>query len=199
MDHPFISTFLLLMLILSPINYFFMQFEADRSVDRVQRRRHLLKTGSTVILLLAVAILLGQMMWTWFPISYAVTRLGFGLMLFVLAATMIFANYPRPTNSQARFFYQLYFLQFFIRIAPVMVVNVVLLSANQSGNSPALLFACVCVLHFFCLLVSFCDRSTFGKDFPFVILGIQKLIGLLLAIVAVEKMMGGARQYFVSN
>jgi small neutral amino acid transporter SnatA (MarC family) len=199
MDHPFISIFMLLMLILSPINYLFMQFDADRSLSRVQRRRYLLLSGAAVVLLLTGAILLGQMMWSWFAISFVERQLSFGVLLFILATSMIFVNRPRPPHGTDRILhqhYQQFFLQFSIRIAPVVVVNVVLLSANQMGHSPAIFFACACVLHFFCLLVSFCDQHASGKNFSVAIFGVQKLIGLLLVMVAVEKMIGGARQYF---
>jgi len=195
MDHHFISMFMLLVLILSPINYLFMQFDADRSVDRVQRRRFLLVSGTVVLLLLAGAIFLGQMMWTWFSIPLAERQLSFGILLFILASSMIFVRRPRRQNDTGGIAYQEFFLQFSIRIAPVVAVNVVLLSASQTGHSPAIFFACVCVLHFFCLLVSFFDQHASGKNFPFAILGMQKLIGLLLAIIAVEKMISGARQY----
>lgn len=197
MDYSFISIFMLLLLILSPINYLFMQFDADRSVDRVQRRRFLLMSGSAVLLLLAGAIFFGQMMWSWFSFSFPERQLSFGILLFILAASMIFVNRPRLKNDISGIAYQEFFLQFSIRIAPLVLVNVVLLSANQTGHSPTIFFACTCVLHFFCLLVSFCDRHTFGKNFPFAILGMQKLIGLLLAIVAVEKTIAGVRQYFI--
>ncbi len=195
MDHPFISIFMLLMLILSPINYLFMQFDASRSVDRVQRRRFLLVSGAVVLLLIAGAILLGQTMRTWFSISFVERQLSFGVLLFILATSMIFAKYPRPPNGSDRVVYQAYFWQFSMLIAPVVVVNVMLLSANQTGQGSAIFFACACVFHFFFVVVSFCERHTFGKNSPFVIFGMQKLIGLLLTIVAVEKLIAGLRQY----
>lgn len=196
MDHSFISIFMLLVLILSPINYLFMQFDADRSVDRLQRRRFLLISGLAVLLLLAGAILLGQMMWTWFSISFAERQLSFGILLFILAASLIFVYRPRPLKGEERGAYQHYFAQFPFRIAPVVILNVLLLSANQTGHGHAIFFACACVLHFFCLLVSFFDQHASSKNFPFAFLGMQKLIGLLLVIIAVEKMIAGARQYF---
>lgn len=195
MEYPFISTLILLMLILSPVGYLFMLFDPNRSVDRVQRRRFLLMFGSAVLLLLTGAIFLGQMMWSWFSISFAERQLSFGIVLLILAASMIFAKYRRPPNGTDRVAYQAYFWQFSILIAPVVVVNVVLLSANQTGHGSAIFFACACVLHFFCVVVSFCDRHVSGKNFHFAMLAMQKLIGLLLAIVAVEKMIGGVRQY----
>lgn len=197
MDSQFVPIFMQLVLILSPINYLFMHFDETKSMDLIQQKHVLVKTGVTVLLALFAAIFLGQALLVWFPISVASRQLTFGLLLFMLALSMIDTERPLSSNGTTHCRSPHYFPQFAGRVSPAVLANVLFLSSDQTGHLFVIFIACTCALLLFCLLLFLCDRYSPRKNFLLAMLGMQKLIGLLLAIVAVDKIFGGVHHYFI--
>ncbi|GGC94118.1 MarC family protein [Undibacterium terreum] len=197
MNAHFFPVFVILLLVLNPLacTYALRQGTAGKSAGDAQWL--ILKTcGCSLCMLLAISIL-GQTVIRWFSLSTASVQVSSGLILFLLAVSMIFsgvrpvAQLSASTIGPDAFGAMLAYLA-----GPTAMANVLLLSATQTGHWPAMALALACAVAASAALMQLCYRLQHHFGFSMAASGIQKLMGLLLTAVAVDRILLGSQQYF---
>ncbi|MES2106133.1 MAG: MarC family protein [Pseudomonadota bacterium] len=199
MASHFFPAFYILLLALNPLAYLHAlrtSAEDTSSLGRKNNRLMIAKACSWSLCLLLAISLLGQALATQLSPSLASMQISSGLTLFLLAISMIFPVRRGSAGDPAERGSQGFASMFACTAGPIVLANVLLLSAVQTGHWPEMATALACAVLVSAMLMQLCHRLQHHFGFAMAVSGLQKLTGLILVAVAVDKVLIGTHQYF---
>lgn len=193
-DKHFLPAFVILLLVLNPLACGYALGTVRSGAGTVANMRHrlpIMKACSCSLFALLAASLLGQTALHWFSLSAASVQISSGLILFLLAISMIFSR-PGAAAGNRRGLPSLGTYA----AGCVAVASVLLLSAAQAGHWPEIATALACAVIVCAVLMRICYRLQHHFGFAMAVGGLQKLTGLILTAIAVDRILLGSQQYF---
>ncbi len=200
MQNHFLPAFLILLLVLNPLACIYAlrpdQTVAGGPASNSGNRLLILQTCVWSLFLLLGISLLGQTVIHWFSLSIASVQVSSGLILFLLAISMVFSG-SRPSGKDTRSPAEAPSSLLAAAAGPTAMANVLLLSATQQGHWLEMAGALSCAVLVCAALMQACRRLQHHFGFAMAVGGVQKLMGLLLTAIAVDRILTGSHQYFV--
>ncbi|HFC97891.1 MAG TPA: NAAT family transporter [Thermosulfurimonas dismutans] len=197
------KTFVAIFIIVDPIGGIPLFLSLTARESESQRRATALKAVVAAFLVLAVFVLLGERILSFFQISLGSFRVAGGALLFIIALDMLQAK-PRSTKStppeeeesRQREDVALVPLAVPILAGPGAITTVIVLSGGESLQAKLIvLLACALVMS--STLLIFTQASRIAR-----FLGhtganlLVRIMGLLLSVIAVEYMVAGIKELF---
>ena len=192
MHSQFFPVFTTLLLVLNPFSPRPVLPQAGRVSERYGLRTMAVTCGTT-LLMLCITSVLGQALISGFALSPAGVQVSAGLILFLLAISMVF-SVPEAGSGES--------LESFTSDAYVIVPNalagVFLLNVYQQAHWTELAMALVCAMLTYVFILQLCRRLQHRFGFFMALVSVQRLMGLMLTAVAVDRILQGAQHYFAS-
>lgn len=197
-DH--FTEFVTLFVIVDPIGSTSIFLTLTANVTPVERRRVAFKAILVSAIILVAFMIAGRLLLTWMGIPIPSFQIAGGIVLLIFALNMVFEFVPehKADNPEGKHDIAVYPLAMPAIAGPGTIMAVVLLSDDDRGN---ILGQGVTVLVLLAILA-----FTYGLFRVAIILHkfightsvsiIKKVMGLLLAAVAVDKIVSGILDYF---
>lgn len=196
-----LKTFVVLWAVIDPIGSIPVFLEATKNFEDKIRKKVALRACLIASLVLIFFIVVGQIIIESMQISLSAFQISGGVVLFLFAMTMIFGHgKPEDDKSMIRDFTHVTVFPIAIPsiASPGAMMAVVLLTDNhrftffqQFQTSLVMLFVIITTL--FLLLIARRVQRLIGETGITVI---SKIMGLILASVAVESILAGLKEYF---
>jgi multiple antibiotic resistance protein len=196
-----LKTFVVLWAVIDPIGSIPVFLEATKNFEDKIRKKVALRACLIASLVLIFFIVVGQIIIESMKISLSAFQISGGVVLFLFAMTMIFGHgKPEDDKSMIRDFTHVTVFPIAIPsiASPGAMMAVVLLTDNhrftffqQFQTSLVMLFVIITTL--FLLLIARRVQRLIGETGITVI---SKIMGLILASVAVESILAGLKEYF---
>lgn len=194
MEGSFLSAVLLLLLVCDPFGNIPIFISALRDVPRARRRRIILRECLIAFVVLTVFVFVGQPFLRLFGLSEVSLQIGGGVVLMLVAVRMVFPPpegvYGRAPGGEP----------FIVPLAvpalagPSALATVLLLVSRDPGHSVQWVAAIAVVMLISALVLAFAERlqQLLGEQAT---AAFERLMGLILAAVAVELMLRGVRTF----
>ncbi len=196
MDHNFVSAFIVLLLVLDPLGNLPIFITALKSVPPERRKRVVARECIIAFLILLIFMLMGKTLLNLVHLTERSLEVAGGVILFMVAIRMVF---PGPggvfgeVGEKEPFIFP---LAVPLIAGPSAMATVLVLASNQPGRlldwvaalSGATLVTAIV------LLAAGRLHKILGDS---VVSAIEKLMGLVLAAIAVEMTLAGLRRYFL--
>ena len=194
MDASFVSAVVLLLLVCDPLGNIPIFIAALRDVPRERRRRIILRECLIAFAILVVFVLVGQPFLDVLGLSQPSLQIGGAVVLMLVALRMVFPGkdgvYGDSPGGEP----------FIVPLAvpaiagPSALATVLLLVAREPALKLQWIAAIAIVLAISAVVLTFADRlaNWLGER---VILAVERLMGLVLAAIAVELMLRGIRTF----
>ena len=194
MDASFVSAVVLLLLVCDPLGNIPIFIAALRDVPRERRRRIILRECLIAFAILVVFVFVGQPFLDVLGLSQPSLQIGGAVVLMLVALRMVFPGkdgvYGDSPGGEP----------FIVPLAvpaiagPSALATVLLLVAREPALKLQWIAAIAIVLAISAVVLTFADRLAhwLGER---VILAVERLMGLVLAAIAVELMLRGIRTF----
>ena len=194
MDASFVSAVVLLLLVCDPLGNIPIFIAALRDVPRERRRRIILRECLIAFAILVVFVFVGQPFLDVLGLSQPSLQIGGAVVLMLVALRMVFPGkdgvYGDSPGGEP----------FIVPLAvpaiagPSALATVLLLVAREPAQKLHWIAAIAIVLAISAVVLTFADRlaNWLGER---VILAVERLMGLVLAAIAVELMLRGIRTF----
>ena len=194
MDASFVSAVVLLLLVCDPLGNIPIFIAALRDVPRERRRRIILRECLIAFAILVVFVFVGQPFLDVLGLSQPSLQIGGAVVLMLVALRMVFPGkdgvYGDSPGGEP----------FIVPLAvpaiagPSALATVLLLVAREPALKLHWIAAIAIVLAISAVVLTFADRlaNWLGER---VILAVERLMGLVLAAIAVELMLRGIRTF----
>lgn len=194
MDASFVSAVVLLLLVCDPLGNIPIFIAALRDVPRERRRRIILRECLIAFAILVVFVFVGQPFLDVLGLSQPSLQIGGAVVLMLVALRMVFPGkdgvYGDSPGGEP----------FIVPLAvpaiagPSALATVLLLVAREPALKLQWIAAIAIVLAISAVVLTFADRlaNWLGER---VILAVERLMGLVLAAIAVELMLRGIRTF----
>jgi MarC family membrane protein len=193
-EGTFLSAVLLLLLVCDPFGNIPIFISALRDVPRARRRRIILRECLIAFVVLTVFVFVGQPFLRLFGLSEVSLQIGGGVVLMLVAVRMVFPPpegvYGRSPGGEP----------FIVPLAvpalagPSALATVLLLVSRDPGHSMHWVAAIAVVMLISALVLAFAERlqQLLGEQAT---AAFERLMGLILAAVAVELILRGVRTF----
>ncbi|HTD06822.1 MarC family protein [Undibacterium sp.] len=199
MDSQFFPAFVILLLVLNPLACGYALHAASADASDIVHQDSLLPILKVCVcslcMLLAIS-LLGRTMIHRLPLSTASLQVSSGLILFLLAVSMVFPTPAPASDNRVKAGTETSASAVAYTAGPAAMASVLLVSAMQSGHWLQTAFALSCAVAVCAAVVRLCYRLQHHFGFAMAVGGIQRLMGLMLAAIAVDRILLGSHQYF---
>ncbi|MFZ6751210.1 MarC family protein [Undibacterium sp. Ren11W] len=196
MDSHFFPAFVILLFVFNPLECLYKLRSGISQTAAGSNHKIIAKTCIWFLCILLVTIWLGQTLMDRLSVSLASVQVSSGLLLFLLAVHMIFSAHAPSPGDDTQHGMNAFIAKLAYTTGPIALANVLLLSASQTGHTLALATAVSCALFACVLLIRLCYRLQGNFGFVMAANGAQKLMGLLLTAIAVDKILIGCHHYF---
>lgn len=195
MEHDFYSAFVVLLLVLDPLGNLPVFIAVLKSVPVERRRRIVAKECLIAFAILLLFMGMGKTFLDVIHLSERSLEVAGGVILFMVAIRMVF---PGPTGifgdmgDREPFIFP---LAIPLIAGPSAMATVLVLASRQPGRLLEWGAALTCAMVVSALVLLSADRlhRLMGDS---VVSGIEKLMGLILAAIAVEMILAGVQRYF---
>lgn len=196
MEHNFSSAFVVLLLVLDPLGNLPVFLTVLRPVPVARRRGIVARECLIAFAALLLFMLMGQSFLNLIHLSERSLEVAGGVILFMVAIRMVF---PGPTgifgetgNKEPYIFP----LAIPLIAGPSALATVLVLASHQPGRLLEWGGALTCAMLVSAAVLLSADRlhRLLGDS---VVSGIEKLMGLILAAIAVEMILAGVHRYFI--
>jgi MarC family membrane protein len=196
-DSSFVSAVVLLLLVCDPLGNIPIFIGALRDVPKERRRRIILRECLIAFVILVVFVFVGQPFLNVLGLSEPSLQIGGAVVLMLVALRMVFPGkdgvYGDAPGGEP----------FIVPLAvpaiagPSALATVLLLVARDPASKLLWIAALAIVLSISALVLTFADKLAhcLGER---VILAVERLMGLVLAAIAVELMLRGIRTFVAS-
>lgn len=197
MDSSFLSAVVLLLLVCDPLGNIPIFTSALRDVPVARRRRIILRECLIAFVILVAFVFVGQPFLDVLGLSQPSLQIGGAVVLMLVALRMVFPGkegvYGETPGGEP----------FIVPLAvpaiagPSALATVLLLVAREPAHKWQWIAAIAIVLAISAVVLTFADRLAhrLGER---VILAVERLMGLVLAAIAVELMLRGIRTFVAS-
>lgn len=194
MDASFVSAVLLLLLVCDPFGNIPIFISALREVPRERRRRIILRECVIAFLVLSVFVFVGQPFLRVLGLSELSLQIGGAVVLMLVAIRMVFPTaegvYGHPPGGEP----------FIVPLAvpalagPSALATVLLMVSRDPSRTLQWLAAIAIVMAVSAVVLAFAERiqQWLGER---VTVAFERLMGLILAAIAVELMLRGIKQF----
>ncbi|EAY23916.1 MarC family protein [Microscilla marina] len=198
-----INSFLFLVAVLDPIGSVPVYLEATKDFDKKHKKKIAVRASFIAFMILLAFIVIGQFFLEGMSITLDAFRISGGLILFLFSLTMIFGESKPESEKQLITDYK-HVTIFPIAIpsiaSPGAIMSVVILTDNhiytiEQQIVTTLLVALVVFLTALILLAAVAVQKRIG-DYGIII--ISKVMGLILASYAVQNILSGLKNFFMS-
>lgn len=196
MDSHFFPAFVILLLVLNPLECLYKLRSGVSQTSAGNNHKIIAKTCICFLCILLITIWLGQALLHSLSLSLASVQVSSGLLLLLLAVHMIFSKHAPSPADDTQPGMNVFITKLAYTTGPIALANVLLLSASQTGHALAMATAVSCALLACVLLIYMCYRLQGHFGFVMAANGAQKLMGLLLTAIAVDRMLIGSSHYF---
>ena len=196
MEHNFFSAFIVLLLVLDPLGNLPVFISVLQSVPSRQRRRQIVARECLIAFTALFLFMLGgQGFLNLIHLSQRSLEVAGGVILFMVAVRMVF---PGPdgifgdVGNREPFIFP---LAIPLIAGPSALATVLVLASNQPGRLLEWGAALTCAMLVSAVVLLSAGRlhRLLGES---VVRGIEKLMGLILAAIAVELILAGVKRYF---
>jgi multiple antibiotic resistance protein len=192
----FFPAFVILLMVLNPLDCLARAQRNFSPADGPNNYLAIANSCAWPIGILLATVLLGQTMMNWFTLSLASVQVSSGIILFMLSVSMIFSTPARLASEVTTPGARNYISQLSCTAGPTVLANVLLLSASQIGHSLEMAMALASAILVGALLIFFCFRLRRQASFAMALNGCQKLMGLILTAIAIDRILMGVHHYF---
>lgn len=197
MNHEFLSTVFLLLLLLDPLGNIPVVMSLLRQAEPARRQRIVLRESAIACLFLVVSVFVGDALLAAMRLTDPALEISGGLILFLIALRMVF---PPPASHEAD---PLASEPFIVPLAIPMIAGpsvlaTVLLAARQADGQGLLIAAIglACAINTGILLAGGAIARLLGKAG---MAALERLMGLVLTALAVQMLISGIRIAFQLN
>lgn len=200
MTHSLVSAFVLLLLVLDPFGSLPVFLSVMRGVPRERRLRVALREACIAFAVLLLFLFAGQGFLRLMRLSERSLEVAGGVILFIVAARMIFASGRRVFSvddehggPREPFIFP---LAVPLLAGPSAMATVLLLASRQPAQMLDWVGAITAAMAVCAVVLAACDRlhAWLGDQ---VVTALEKLMGLVLTAVAVEMILAGLKRYFM--
>ena len=196
MNGHFFPAFVILLMVLNPLDCLARVQRNFSHTDGASNYMTIATSCAWPIGILLATVLLGQTLMSWFSLSLASVQVSSGIILFMLAVSMIFSTRANLANEAVMPGARNYISQMSCTAGPAVLANVLLLSASQIGHSLEMTMALASAILVGTLLIFICFRLQPQVGFAMALNGCQKLMGLILTAIAIDRILMGVHHYF---
>lgn len=198
-----IASIFFLFAVIDPIGTVPVYLEATKDFDLVHKRKVAVRAAGIAFLILLFFILVGQLIFEGMDVSLDAFQISGGVILFLFALTMIFGD-GKPANEKRRITDYKHVTIFPVAIpsiaSPGAIMAVVLMTDNhvygiEQQAVTTLLVLVVIGLTALILLVANRVQRLVG-DYGITV--ISKIMGMILAAYAVQNIISGIKDFFMS-
>lgn len=194
MDASFVSAVLLLLLVCDPFGNIPIFISALREVPRERRRRIILRECVIAFVVLSVFVFVGQPFLRVLGLSEVSLQIGGAVVLMLVAIRMVFPTaegvYGQPPGGEP----------FIVPLAvpalagPSALATVLLMVSRDPSRTAQWIAAIAIVMIVSAVVLAFAERiqQWLGER---VTVAFERLMGLILAAIAVELMLRGIKQF----
>jgi MarC family membrane protein len=195
MDHTFSSALVLLLLVLDPFGSLPIYVAVLGAVAPARRRRVALREAAIAFGVLLAFMLAGQGFLTLMRLSERSLEVAGGVILLIIAIRMIFvggAEVYASDSSREPFIFP---LAVPLMAGPSAMATVLLLASHQPDRLPQWIAALSLAMVISGAVMMGADRirRLLGES---MVAAMEKLMGLVLAAIAVEMVLAGLKRYF---
>ncbi len=196
MDHNFVSAFIVLLLVLDPLGNLPVFITVLGPVPPERRWRVVARECLIAFIVLLLFMLMGKTLLNMIHLSERSLEVAGGVILFMVAIRMVF---PGPggifgeVGEKEPFIFP---LAVPLIAGPSAMATVLVLASNQPGRLIEWVSALSCATLISAIVLLSAGRlhKLLGDS---VVSAIEKLMGLVLAAIAVEMTLAGLRRYFL--
>lgn len=196
MEHDFSSAFVVLLLVLDPLGNLPVFLSVLRSVPAALRRRIVARECLIAFGVLLLFMIMGKSFLDLIHLSERSLEVAGGVILFMIAIRMVF---PGPVGmfgeigDREPFIFP---LAIPLIAGPSALATVLVLASRQPGRLLEWGAALTCAMLVSAIVLLSADRlhRILGES---VVHGIEKLMGLILAAIAIEMILAGVHRYFI--
>lgn len=198
-----IASIFFLFAVIDPIGTVPVYLEATKDFDLVHKRKIAFRAAGVAFLILLFFILVGQLIFEGMDVSLDAFQISGGVILFLFALTMIFGD-GKPANEKRRITDYKHVTIFPVAIpsiaSPGAIMAVVLMTDNhvygiEQQAITTLLVLLVIGLTALTLLMANRVQRIVG-DYGITV--ISKIMGMILAAYAVQNIISGIKDFFMS-
>lgn len=196
-----IKSFVILMAVIDPIGTVPVFIEATKNFDKATKKKIAIKATLIASIILIFFIVAGQVMLESMHISLSAFQISGGVVLFIFSLTMVFGH-GKPEEEIHLIKDYKHVTVFPIAIpsiaSPGAIMAVVLLTDNYQFSvlqqfQTTLIVILILIITLFLLMAARVVQEKIGETG---VLVISKIMGLILASVAVESVLTGIKNYF---
>lgn len=199
-----LTAFFFIFAVIDPIGSVPVYLEATKEFDKVHKKKIAIRACVIAFMMLLFFILIGQLILEGMSISLDAFQISGGVILFLFALTMIFGD-GKPEKEKSQITDYKHVTTFPLAIpsiaSPGAIMGVVLMTDNhiytiQQQAITTLLVMLVISLTCLILLMANSIQKHIGS---YGITVISKVMGLILASYAVQSILSGISNYFMSS
>tara|TARA_R110002072_G_scaffold122381_4_gene256868 strand:+ start:2388 stop:2999 length:612 start_codon:yes stop_codon:yes gene_type:complete len=200
----FLATIFFLIAVIDPIGSVPVYLEATKEFDDYHKRKIAIRASIIAFLILLFFIVIGQLILEGMDVSLDAFQISGGVILFLFALTMIFGD-GKPEKEKNKITDYKHVTIFPVAIpsiaSPGAIMAVVLMTDNhiytiEQQTVTSLLVLVVVALTAATLLMASRVQRRIG-DYGITV--ISKIMGLILASYAVQSILSGISDYFISK
>jgi multiple antibiotic resistance protein len=200
-----LSAFVTLFIVIDPIGVAWIFASLTRDADRARRRYMATQAVMLSGVILLVFYFSGDVLLRWMGISLSAFKIAGGILLLLLAIDMVFARQSGLRSTTAGEAHEaehkkdisVFPLAFPLIAGPGAITSVLLLSGNVAHSTmswyPVMILILVLAITLVCLLLAARLSRLLGQTGANVI---SRLLGLILAALAVQFVIDGIKQSF---
>ena len=196
MNGDFFPAFVIMLMVLNPLDCLAKAQRGFSPATGAGNRMTIATSCAWSVGILLATVLLGQILMNCLSLSLASVQVSSGMILFILSVSMIFSSQAKLTRDEAAPRVENYISQLVFTAGPTVLANVLLLSASQSGHSLEMTMALASAILVGALLILICFRLQHHFGFVMALNGFQKLMGLILTAIAIDRILMGTHHYF---
>lgn len=198
-----IGTILFLIAVIDPLGSVPVYLEATKDFDAIHKKKIAIRASLIAFLILLFFILIGQLILEGMNVSLDAFQISGGVILFLFALTMVFGD-GKPTQEKNQITDYKHVTIFPVAIpsiaSPGAIMAVVLMTDNhiysiQNQIITTILVLFVVSLTGLLLLIANKAQKAIG-DYGITV--ISKVMGLILASYAVQSILSGVKDFFMS-
>jgi MarC family membrane protein len=196
MQHTFFSAFIVLLLVLDPLGNLPVFLSVLRPIEPARRRRIVASECAIAFGVLLLFMLLGRSFLALIHLSEPALEVAGGVILFIIAIRMVFPSAEGVFGDMGKQDPSIFPLAIPLIAGPSAMATVLVLASQQPERMLEWGAALTCAMLVSAAVLLSADRLNrmLGQS---AVSGIEKLMGLLLAAIAVEMTLAGLKHYFM--
>lgn len=187
------SISLVLFLIMDPIGNISSFLKMVEGIDPKKQRLILLREMMIALLVMVIFNYIGEGIYDLLQISDPAVRLSSGVILFLIAVQILFPNLTGIRENLPK--EEPFIIPFAIPlIAGPSVLATIMLYAHMEQSQPVMLFSILCAW-IAALIVMYISRPLYKVMGENGLMACEKLMGMVLVLIAIQRFLDGVEQY----